>query len=348
MKIAIIGAGVLGMSTAYILAKRGFVVSVFEKQSVPPVNASSIAGGMLAPFSEIEALPVRFVRAGLKGIAFWDEFLGDDEFGILQKTGSLLIAHPEDRHMLDRFAQHLHAVSDQWEWVDAQRMNALEPSIGSKFGKGLYMPLEANVNPVPALAMLTEKLVALGGKILHEEVNPDDLKADAAYDWVIDCRGYIEGQDRDLRGIKGEILLLENSEFKLGRPVRLMHPRYPLYIIPRPDNVFAVGASVIENSDEDDGLVFLRSAMELMSAAYSLHPSFGEAKVLDMSSAVRPAYLDSLPRIKVDRKQKYIRCNGLFRHGYLLSPIMGECVAHLLEKGEKNADFALFSGLGHE
>ena len=121
-------------------------------------------------------------------------------------------------------------------------------------------------------------MVSLGGQILHEDVNADDLKADAAYDWVIDCRGYVEGQDRDLRGIKGEILLLENREFTLQRPVRLMHPRYPLYIIPRPDNVFAVGASVIENSGEDDGLVFLRSAMELMSAAYSLHPSFGEAK----------------------------------------------------------------------
>ena len=347
MKIAIIGAGILGMTTAYILAKRGLAVSVFEKQAVPPVNASSIAGGMLAPFSEIEALPVTFVRAGLKGIEFWDEFLGDDASGILQKTGSLLIAHPEDRHMLDRFAQHLHAVSDQWEWVDTQRMNALEPSIGNKFGKGLYMPLEANINPEPALAMLVDKLVALGGQFFQEDVNPDDLKSDTSYDWVIDCRGYIEGQDRDLRGIKGEILLLENHEFTLQRPVRLMHPRYPLYIIPRPDNMFAVGASVIENSDEDDGYVFLRSAMELMSAAYSLHSSFGESKILDMSSAVRPAYMDSLPRIKIDQDQNYIRCNGLFRHGYLLSPIMGECVAHLIAEGAENADFSLFSGLGH-
>lgn len=348
MKIAVIGAGILGMSTAYTLAKKGFDVSVFEKQAFPPDNASSIAGGMLAPFSEIETLPVNFVRAGLKGIEFWDEFLGEDASGILQKTGSLLIAHPEDRHMLDRFAQHLHSVSNHWEEVDGAGIDALEPSLGGKFTKGLYLPLEANLNPLPVLTTLADKLIALGGEIIHAEANIDDLKADAAYDWVIDCRGYIEGQDRDLRGIKGEILLLENHEFTLERPVRLMHPRYPLYIIPRPDNVFAVGASVIENSDGDDGFVLLRSAMELMSAAYSLHPSFGEAKVLDMSSAVRPAYLDNLPRIKVDQNQKYIRCNGLFRHGYLLSPIMGECVAHLLEKGEENADFPLFSGGAHE
>ncbi|PCJ98125.1 MAG: glycine oxidase [Zetaproteobacteria bacterium] len=347
MKVAIVGAGILGLSTAYILAKKGFSVSVFEKQAFPPENASSIAGGMLAPFSEIETLPDDFVRAGLKGIEFWDEFLGDDASDILQKTGSLLIAHPEDGHMLDRFAQHLHSVSNHWEGVDRARIDVLEPSLGGKFTKGLYLPLEANVNPLPVLTLLAQKLGELGGEIIHAEAHLDDLKEDATYDWVIDCRGYIEGQDQDLRGIKGEIILLENDEFTLQRPVRLMHPRYPLYIIPRPDNVFAVGASVIENSDGDDGFVLLRSAMELMSAAYSLHSSFGEARILDMSSAVRPAYLDSLPRIKVDHDQKYIRCNGLFRHGYLLSPIMGECVANLLDKGEENIYFSLFSGRCH-
>ncbi|MGH1377769.1 MAG: FAD-dependent oxidoreductase [Alphaproteobacteria bacterium] len=345
MNIAVIGAGVLGMSTSYLLAQKGFDISVYEKQDFPPVNASSIAGGMLAPFSEIEALPVDFVRAGLKGIEFWDKFLGDDEGGVLQKTGSLLIAHPEDRHMLDRFAQHLSAVSDQWEWAGEQRVEELEPSIGAKFGKGLYMPLEANINPHPALAELAKRIVDLGVEIVNEEVVPEDIEGD--YDWVIDCRGYVEGQDDDLRGIKGEIILLENNEFSLDRPVRLMHPRYPLYIIPRPDNVFAVGASVIENSDEDDGSVFLRSAMELMSAAYSLHPSFGESKVLDMSSAVRPSYLDGLPRIKIDNDKKYIRCNGLFRHGYLLSPIMAGCVADFLVDGENNDDYSLFSGVRH-
>lgn len=77
---------------------------------------------------------------------------------------------------------------------------------------------------------------------------------------------------------------------------------------------------------------------------YSLHPSFGEAKVLDMSSGIRAAYNDNLPRIIIDGDKRYIRSNGLFRHGYLLSPIMARCIAHYIETGEENEDFLLFSG----
>ena len=156
---------------------------------------------------------------------------------------------------------------------------------------------------------------------------------------MIDYRGYAPQFDQNLRGIKGEILLIRNLEFFLTRPVRLMHPRYPLYIVPRPDHVFAVGATAIENADEDDGLVMLRSAMELMSACYSLHPSFGESKVLDMSSGIRAAYQDNLPRIIIDGEKRYIRSNGLFRHGYLLSPIMARCIVHYIETREENEDF---------
>ncbi len=342
MKIAIIGAGILGLNNAYIAAKKGMKVTIFEKQDFPPNNASSIAGGMLAPFSEIEALPMKFVQAGLKGIDFWKNTLGDDFKDCLQNTGSLFIAHQEDMHMLERFAAHLPTISEHWEWVDTKRMAELEPCIKNNFGRGLYIPQEANLHPLLAIEAMAKNIEDLGGKIIKQETNPQELAKD--FDWVIDCRGWVENIDQDLRGIKGEIILVENHEFKLNRPVRLMHPRYPLYIIPRPNNVFAIGASVIENAQNNDGLVLLRSAMELMSAAYSLHSSFGEAKIIDMSSAVRPAYMDNLPRIKIDKTNKYIRCNGLFRHGYLLSPIMGECVAHYIETEQENEDFVLFSG----
>ena len=340
--VAVIGAGIVGLNTAYKSACAGMDVTIFEMQDFPPANASAIAGGMLAPFSEIEALPLKFVQAGLKGINFWQDILGDDFADCLQKTGSLFISHPEDRHMLERFARHMPSASDDWSWVDGAGIAELEPSIGNKFSKGLYIPQEANLHPLEVMDALAKKLKDMGTKIVRKEADPKELEKD--FDWVVDCRGWVDGVDKDLRGIKGEIILLENPEFTLSRPVRLMHPRYPLYIIPRPNNVFAVGATSIENSDDDDGLVFLRSAMELLSAAYSLHPSFGEAKVLDMSSAVRPAYMDNLPRINIAEENGYIRCNGVYRHGYLLSPIIGNCVAHYIETGEKNEDFALFSG----
>ncbi|MCK5384919.1 MAG: FAD-dependent oxidoreductase [Alphaproteobacteria bacterium] len=348
-KVAVIGAGIVGLNTAYKSAREGMDVTIFEKQEFPPANASSIAGGMLAPFSEIEVMPLNFVQAGLKGISFWKDNLGQEQDKCMQNTGSLFIAHPEDKHMLERFAYHMPDASDEWEWVEGEALAKIEPMVAGRFNRGLYIPAEANLHPLIAMEILAKKLKDMGANIIQKEADPVELEKD--FDWVVDCRGWVDGVDKDLRGIKGEIILLENKEFKLSRPVRMMHPRYPLYIIPRPNNVFAVGASAIENADEDDGLVFLRSAMELMSAAYSLHPSFGDAKVLDMSSAIRPSYIDNLPRINITQGQGYdegeggyIRCNGTFRHGYLLSPVMANCVSHYIATGEENEDFALFSG----
>ena len=65
---------------------------------------------------------------------------------------------------------------------------------------------------------------------------------------------------------------------KLGRPVRMLHPRIPLYIVPRADGVFMIGATMIESADPTG--VSVRSTLELLGAAYALHPAFGEAEVL--------------------------------------------------------------------
>ncbi len=341
-KIAVIGAGISGLLSACFSVQKGFRVTIYEKQDFPPVNPSTIAGGMMAPYSEIETLPLNFINAGLKSIELWQSLLKGECGAFLQKKGSLFIAHPADEAYLDRFARHLKSVNGGWKWVDAKEISKLESGLEGRFHKGLHIPEEAHIVPLQALEVLFKKFLSHGGQMKKCEIEPEDLAQD--YDWVIDCRGYAPQVDQDLRGIKGEIILVRNNAFSLKRPVRLMHPRYPLYIVPRPDHIFAVGATAIENAEENDGLVTLRSAMELMSACYSLHSGFGEADILDMSSGIRAAYPDNLPRIMINGEKRYIRGNGLFRHGYLLSPVMARCIAHYLETGEENEDFSLFSG----
>ena len=340
-KVAVIGAGITGLLTACMIARREFSVTVFDKQPFPPVNASSIAGGMLAPCSEIETMPFSYVEAGLAGIEIWKEILGNNSAVYFKQDGSLIIAHRDDQHMMERFARHLDSAGGQWERVDRARIKLLEPDLG-RFDQGIYLPREAHILPLQALEALGGYLVEKGMRILQKDVKPEDLLED--FDKVVDCRGYdAETDDHELRGVKGEIILIRAENFKLQRPVRLMHPRYPLYIIPRPDNIFAVGATAIESAG-DDGLVCIRSALELLSAVYSLNENIAYARVLDMSSGIRPAYPDNLPRIKISENGRYVRCNGLFRHGYLLSPVMGRCVARYLETGEQDEFFLLFSG----
>ena len=69
--------------------------------------------------------------------------------------------------------------------------------------------------------------------------------------------------------------------------MRLIHPRWPLYVIPRGDNKFMLGATSIEA--EDTG-VSVRSALELLGAAYAVHPAFAEARIVEFGSGLRPAY----------------------------------------------------------
>lgn len=318
--IAVAGAGVMGLSVAHAL--RQFNVTVFDAGAEN--SASAMAGGMLAPWSEVEHLPEDFLDAAVEGIALWEKIL--PALGVeLHRNGSLIVAHKDDEYILNRLAAKL----PQQKIINAEKIAALESSL-SRFSSGLYLKDEAHVNPQQVLA-------ALAASVTHIHENADIETLRKTFDYVIDCRGFAAAKDdHELRGVKGEIVIVRNKDFSLSRPVRLTHPRYPLYIVPRPDNVFMIGATLIESADN---AVTVKSALELLSAAFSLHPSFAESEILDIRAGIRPAYPDNLPRITVDGN--VISCNGLFRHGFLLAPVMAACVADLVD-GRANNFISLF------
>lgn len=105
-----------------------------------------------------------------------------------------------------------------------------------------------------------------------------------------------------------------------------MHPRHPIYIAPKPNSEYVIGATEIES--EDDKRPTVRSALELLSAAYSVHKGFAEAEVLSMQAGLRPAFQDNEPKILLNGKQ--IQVNGLYRHGYLLAPYVLQQVLLLI------------------
>src|SRR4029079_18357079 len=96
-------------------------------------------------------------------------------------------------------------------------------------------PAGALAEPRRVLPKLHERIRAAGGTIKFEsDVSAADLDG-----IVIDCRGLSARDEQpDLRGVKGEMILIETCEVQLARPVRLIHPRWPLYVIPREDNLF--------------------------------------------------------------------------------------------------------------
>jgi glycine oxidase len=347
MRVTVVGAGVAGLTCAVELAERGARVVVLDRaERLGCACCSWFAGGMLAPWCELESSEPLIATLGAEGMAWWR-----DRFGGTALAGSLVVAHGRDAGELARFARR----TERFEWLDADAIAALEPDLAGRFHRALYFKGEGHLNPRAALAALEQRLAALGADIRYgvdpyatgpggeaapsaseahrlagepsRSVSSKGVPADGA---VVDCRGLAAREVlTDLRGVKGEMLLVRLPEISLSRPVRVLHPRMPLYIVPRGDGVFMIGATMIES--DQPSRISARSMLELLSAAYALHPAFGEAEILEMGTGVRPAFPDNLPRIV--RRDNALYVNGLYRHGFLLAPALARRVAEVMLHG---------------
>ena len=317
--VTIIGAGIAGAWQALLFAQAGHDVTLHERGDEAMTDSTSHwAGGMLAPYCERESAEPVISRLGLRALDLWRREFPDTPF-----NGSLVVAHARDRADFERFARR----TSGHERLDARRVAELEPSLEGRFREGLFFAAEGHVEPRRVLPKLHARIVAAGGTIrFNSDVNAEDLNG-----VVIDCRGLSAREEQpDLRGVKGELILIESAEVSLSRPVRLIHPRWPLYVIPREDNLFMLGATSIEA--EDTG-VSVRSALELLGAAYAVHPAFAEARIVEFGSGLRPAFPDNLPRLTVRREDR-ILVNGLYRHGFLVAPALAELTLNFVERGQ--------------
>ena len=218
------------------------------------------------------------------------------------------------------------------EWIDGDRIASLEPDLAGRFRRALFFADEAHLEPRKALASLAAGLEARGIAI---RFGVDGKPTETGARFVVDCRG-LAARDAlpELRGVRGEMLVVRTRDVSLSRPVRLLHPRIPLYIVPRGDGVFMIGATMIES--EERRSVSVRSAMELLNAAYTLHPAFGEAEIVELGADLRPTFPDNLPCIR--RNGRVLHANGLFRHGFLLAPWLARQVADAVLLETSDAD----------
>ncbi|MHA6346512.1 FAD-dependent oxidoreductase [Roseivivax sp. CAU 1761] len=311
--LTILGAGVAGLAVAAELAARGARPHVVDPAGTPgPHGCSWWAGGMLAPDCEAETAPEPVARLG-RGAAEWWQAMGAE----VVRAGTLVVALGRDRAALDRFARRTagHVA------LDRAGLARLEPQLAERFDRALHFPDEAHLDPRRALSALRTRLAARG-----IEVVPEAPAAPAA-GRLIDCRG-LAAADRlpGLRGVRGEMALLDAPEMRLGRPVRLLHPRHPLYVVPRGEGRYMIGATQVETADA--GPVRLRGAAELFAAAHALDPAFAEARVLELGAGARPAFPDNLPRV-LERGGR-LHVNGLFRHGFLMAPALARQAADLV------------------
>lgn len=311
--VTIIGAGVAGLCAAYALSKAGLRPRLIDRNGAPgPHGCSWWAGGMLAPFCEGAVAEPAVVAHGQRAAAFWAEVTE------VTHRGSLVVALQRDRGELDRFARRTvgHCLVDD--------LASLEPDL-ARHKNALFFEDEAHLDPRTALADLVAALAARGVGIEKAEATPDDVSGP-----VIDARGMAANLP-GLRGVRGEMVVLRAPEIALSRPVRLLHPRHPLYIVPRAHGVFMLGATQLESGERRG--VSARAVLELLSAAYALDARFAEAELMETGADLRPAFPDNLPR--VTQRKQVLHLNGLFRHGYLMAPALAMQATDYLTKGIK-------------
>ena len=338
--IVILGAGLMGRLLAVELARQGHTVEVFDSGGPAAEHAAApIAAAMVAPLAESAVTEPGVVRMGQYSLTRWPQMLAALEQPVFfQQEGTLIVWHRQDAaeaHRLQRLLETTQTTIPDlpaMQVLDSAGVAAAEPTLAHRFTQGLYLPGEGQLDNRQLLAALAHEMEQLGVNVHWNcPKNPTDIRLDSN-EWLLDCRGLgARPQWPALRGVRGEVIRIHAPGVTLQRPTRLVHPRYPIYIAPKPEHVFVIGATEIESEDLSPPSV--RSSLELLSAAYAVHPGFAEARILEITTQCRPTLADNLPMIR-QTAPRTLEINGLYRHGYMISPAMLDVTLEVLATGQ--------------
>lgn len=342
MKIGIAGAGIMGRLLALSLVNSGHHVSLFDKDDeTGAMSCSMAAAGMLAPVAELITSGRLIYDLGIDALnTHWPlvmQLLSHEIY--FKKAGSLVVSHPRDQAELTHFISMIDSklqAQSIYQKLNNDELIALEPDL-AKFQEVYYLPAEGQVDNQSLMhalhKALKQKNVEWYGSTQVTAIESNKIVTENSvnsFDKVFDCRGLgAASVFDDLQAVRGELIWLHAPDVNIQRPIRFMHPRYNLYIAPRPENIFIIGASEIYAEDYSE--ISVRSSLELLTAAYYLHPAFAEARILKTVTHCRPAFSDHMPKIKCTENS--IAINGLYRHGYLIAPTLVAEIINWMEHG---------------
>jgi glycine oxidase len=329
--IAIVGGGLLGRCLAWRASRAGARVVLYDAASSKGEDSAAwVAAGMIAPTTEAIDADPQIASMGQHSLALWPRWLAELPLPVFYRdAGTLLLWRRENSADAVR-AQKMIASRQSHATVrrlEGRQVAELEPALGSRFSAAVHISNEAQIDNRELLHAVAIALAESGVECHWQTFIADRTQPAAGI--VVDCRGMGAKCDwPKLRGVRGEIVRLHAPEIELHHMLRLLHPRCPVYIVPRADGKLLVGATSIESDDRSP--VSVRGALELLSSAYSVLPALAEARILEFNTQVRPALPDNLPALHFDQQRRVLHINGLYRHGFLVTPTVVEEVLALL------------------
>lgn len=306
--VAIVGAGPMGLVTAMMCVRAGLRVAIYERQEDFSASPAWNGTGVLAPDCEADGADATIVDLGRRSLDIWPTLIPG-----LTINGALVLGNRRQPTALDDYSTFVL----NYDWIDEERIAALEPALAGIYSRGMYFPQAAHADPRTLFNNLKDVLEAGGVKIHFGWIGTlESLPAER----IVDTRG-LGARDRfpELRAVTAEMAVVRSHKMEFSRPIRLLHSRHALYVSPRGQGVYVIGSTTI---DDDRSGVSVRSAGELMTHAVSLLPSFADAEVLELRSGLMPVLMNGVPKVVVG--DRIIAVNGLYRYGWMVAPAIAE------------------------
>ncbi|GLZ03515.1 glycine oxidase ThiO [Actinomadura sp. NBRC 104412] len=355
MEIAIIGAGVIGLATAWRAAARGAVVTLVDPE--PGSGASAVAAGMLTPVSEVAYGEERLLALGLASRDRYGAFVAEleEETGLgtgYRADGILEVAFDTDDL---RYLDEVRRLQERWgiptEALTGRECRRLEPMLAPGVRGGLLASEDGSIDPrrlAPALlaaaekrgvrmvrrratGVIVEKDVAVGvrleggGEVRAERV----LLAAGAWS------GGLEGVPAEVlppvRPVKGQVIRLRTAVPFLRRSTRGLVKGSSIYLVPRADGEVVVGATQEEMGF--DTRVTAGGLWELLRDARELVPGITELEFAEVSAGLRPGSPDNAPLMGPTALPGLVVGTGHYRNGILLTPVSADILTEVLLDG---------------
>ena len=353
----IVGAGIIGLTTAFELTRRG--VDPHQIALVDPAPASgatNVAGGMLAPAAEVQYRQEPLYPLMLESAALYPALIADlpdAEVGYRTESTFVVAADRADATHLRELTEHQHAHGMDVDRLTLRQARAQEPGLSPQLAGVVEIPGDHQVNPRMFAAALLRELQSRGATLVREKakalrwegdrcVGVDTLRGDTVYV----CNGLgasTLGLPLNLRPVRGDMLRLA-GRMPVGRVVRAFVEDRPVYIIPRTDGTVAVGATSREDArvrPAVDGVyTLLRDAIRVV-------PAIEDCELVEALVGNRPGTPDDLPYLGL-RGENLVVSTGYFRHGILLAALGARVGADLGLERETAVDISACDPARHE
>lgn len=338
--VAVIGAGIIGLSTALTLADRGHRVTVYDPD--PAHGASHHAGGMLAPASEVVYQQDPLFPLMRRSAALYPDLIAlCGRYSTLptgyRTEGTLVVARDRaDKVFLDDLLAYQTANGMTAERLTTRAARSREPALSPAISAVVASEGDHQVQPRLFTRALIDACTTAGVTFTPERVRDVSTLSEeqvviAAGLGAAEISGwYAKEMPLKLRPVYGDILQLSvpaHMDPLVSRVIRGVVEGRPIYVIPRDDGTLTVGAT-----SREDGRAApqTQGVFQLLRDAIEILPGLEECDFVEAGAGARPGTPDDLPYLgRVN--ERVVVSTGFFRHGILLAALAAHCVAGLVD-----------------